>query len=114
VGEHLAPLTLDRQFDYIWAFSVLIHLEDEIFYQLINFVARQLRPDGVFYANVDTVNLPDGVWQEFPGVRRPLSFYEQACVRNGLRMVDIGSLADFGHHSGGEADQQRVLEIRPS
>jgi SAM-dependent methyltransferase len=112
VAEYLADVSLDRKFDYIWAFSVLIHLEDPILGQLMEFVAKHLGDDGVFYANVDTSNAPDAKWLEFPGVRRPLSFYAENCARSGLQMKDIGSLADFGHVSGGDADAQRVLEIR--
>ena len=111
-AQHLADVSLRRKFNYIWAFSVLIHLSDEILEQVMRFVANHLDDHGVFYGNVDTLELPDGVWQEFPGVRRPLSFYADVCQRHGLRMVDIGSLADFGHLTGGEPDQQRMLEIR--
>ena len=112
VAEHLAHVTLDRKFDYIWAFSVLIHLQDEILEEVISFVARHLEDKGVFYANIDTLDAPDGKWLEFPGVRRPLGFYADVCARNHLRMTDIGSLKDFGHVTGGEADLQRMLDIR--
>ena len=112
VGEHLRDVSLGREMDYIWAFSVLIHLQDTILEEVMEFVARHLKQDGVFYANVDTADLPDGRWQEFPGVRRPLSFYSDVFSRNGLRLTDLGALSEFGHVTGGEADDQRVLEIR--
>jgi hypothetical protein len=111
-AEYLAKLSLDRKFDYIWAFSVLIHLKDNILAELMRFVAAHLGRESVFYANVDASDAPDGKWQEFPGVRRPLGFYAENCARNDLQMADIGSLADFGHITGGDADQQRMLEIR--
>lgn len=113
-AEYLADVRLGREFDYIWAFSVLIHLKDDILAELMRFVAAHLGREGVFYANVDTSDAPDAKWQEFPGVRRPLNFYAEYCDRNGLQMSDIGSLADFGHVTGGDADQQRMLEIRKS
>ena len=112
VAEHLSNVSLGRKFDYIWAFSVLIHLQDDILEEVIGFVARHLEDNGVFYANVDTLDAPDGRWQEFPGVRRPLSFYGDICARNDLRMSDIGSLKEFGHITGSEADLNRMLEIR--
>ena len=112
VAEHLSTVTLGRLFDYIWAFSVLIHLQDEILDEVLQFVADHLEPDGVFYANVDTADMPDGRWQEFPGVRRPLSFYQERCKQYGLRLNDIGSLAEFGHITGGDADAQRMLQVR--
>jgi cyclopropane fatty-acyl-phospholipid synthase-like methyltransferase len=111
-AEYLSDVRLGREFDYIWAFSVLIHLTDDILAQVMQFVAAHLGKQGVFYANVDTLHAPDAKWLEFPGVRRPLDFYAENCARNGLQMSDIGSLADFGHITGGEADQQRMLEIR--
>jgi cyclopropane fatty-acyl-phospholipid synthase-like methyltransferase len=111
-AEYLADVRLGRDFDYIWAFSVLIHLKDDILVQLMQFVAAHLGKQGVFYANVDTSDAPDAKWQEFPGVHRPLSFYAEHCQQLGLKMSDIGSLAEFGHITGGDADQQRMLEIR--
>src|SRR6478672_3098177 len=49
LGEHLGELSLARQLDYVWAFSVLIHLEDPILEEVIGFAARHLKSDGVFY-----------------------------------------------------------------
>jgi SAM-dependent methyltransferase len=112
VGEHLGELSLKREFDYVWAFSVLIHLEDPILEEVIQFVARHVKPDGVFYANVDTTDKEDGRWQEFPGVGRPLRFYAEVLDRNGLSYTDVGSLRELGHITGGEADEQRMLAIR--
>jgi SAM-dependent methyltransferase len=112
VAEHLANVSLGRKFNYIWAFSVLIHLQDEILEEVIGFVARHLEDEGVFYANVDTLDAPDGKWLEFPGVRRPLDFYVRVCAGNGLKISDLGSLQAFGHVTGGEPDLQRMLEIR--
>jgi SAM-dependent methyltransferase len=112
VAERLANVSLGRKFDYIWAFSVLIHLQDEILNEVLEFASRHLQPGGVFYANVDTADAPDGRWQEFPGVRRPLAFYRETCSRHGLELEDVGSLSTHGHVTGGEADEQRMLEIR--
>ena len=54
VAQHLDSLKLNQMADFIWAFSVLIHLEDSILSEVLGFVSRHLSPDGVFYANVDT------------------------------------------------------------
>lgn len=112
VGEHVKELSLGREFDYLWAFSVLIHLQDPILEEVLQFAARHLKADGVFYANVDTADKQDGHWQEFPGVRRSIRFYEEAFARHGLSFIDVGSLREFGHITGDEADDQRMLEIR--
>jgi len=111
----LSQLTIDRQFDYIWAFSVLIHLSDEILNDALGFIRRQLAPGGVFYANVNIGerNSGDG-WLEFPLVRRSMDFYSQACAQSGLWLEDMGPLSDFGHgpdmNGPFEADR-RMLKI---
>ena len=112
LGEHLANLSLDRQFDYVWAFSVLIHMSDPILTETMQFVAHHLKSDGVFYANVDTADKPDGYWQEFPHVYRSVSFYREACERNGLMLTDLGSLSELGHISGDLSDGHRMLKIQ--
>ena len=112
VGEHVGELSLGREFDFLWAFSVLIHLEDPILEEVLRFAARHLKSDGVFYANVDTADMEDGRWQEFPGVRRPMRFYAEVLDRNGLSFTDVASLRELGHVTGGIADDQRMLAIR--
>jgi SAM-dependent methyltransferase len=112
VSENLGELPLAREFDFLWAFSVVIHLEDPILEDVIRFAARHLKPDGVFYANVDTADKEDGQWLEFPGVRRPMRFYAEVLDRNGLGFTDVGSLKELRHITGGEADDQRMLAIR--
>jgi SAM-dependent methyltransferase len=112
VSEHLDELSLAREFDFVWAFSVLIHLEDPILEEVIRFAKRQLKSDGVFYANVDTADKEDGRWQEFPGVQRPMRFYKEMLDRNGFTFTDVGSLRELGHITGGDADDQRMLAIR--
>jgi SAM-dependent methyltransferase len=112
LGEYLANLSFGRQFDYIWAFSVLIHMSDPILAEAIQFVANHLKPDGVFYGNVDTANRSDGWWQEFPHVHRPIGFYQEVCERNGLELTDVGTLSDLGHISGDPGDENRMLKIQ--
>ncbi len=94
----ISSVNLEQQFDYIWAFSVLIHMEDEILYDALDFVRRHLSDDGCFYGNVNIGNKPTGSWEKFPVVKRSLQFYEEACLRNGLRLEDLGPLTDLGHN----------------
>jgi SAM-dependent methyltransferase len=111
VAEDLSSLVLDTEFDYIWAFSVLIHMEDEILYDALGFVRRHLKDDGSFYGNVNVSDRPDGSWRQgFPVVRRSLQFYEEACSRNGLHVKDLGPLTDFGHHLPGKTIQQQATQ----
>ena len=114
-AEDIAKVKIEQDFDYAWAFSVLIHMTDEVLRDCLGMVAGRLNPDGVFYANVNIGEAPPGNWQGFPVMYRSLTAYEEQCASHGLRVTDIGSLGELGHVSGDEAqDQQRMLEIRPA
>jgi len=102
-----------EHFDYVWSFSVLIHMADEILFDALGFVAGRLAPGGVFYANVNVGERDEGFWQGFPVVWRSLDFYRESCARAGLRLEDLGPLGELGHVSGvASQDAQRMLEIR--
>ncbi|NBW87081.1 MAG: class I SAM-dependent methyltransferase [Planctomycetia bacterium] len=113
----LSTLALARTFDVVWAFSVLIHMEDGILHGALAAVRRHLADDGVFYANVNVGVRPDGNWQGFPVVTRDWPFYEQAFRSQGLAVTDIGSVADFGEAdlrtSSAQRATHRMLESRP-
>ena len=113
-SEDLSTLVLPMQFDRAWAFSVFIHMSDEVLGGCLSSVQRWLRPDGACYANVRIGEGEDGAWQGFPVVTRPYAFYERIAARNGLAVADLGTLASVGHHSGVERqDRQRMLEFTP-
>lgn len=108
IAGTFGDIDLDRQFTFIWAFSVLIHLTDPILDECLAFVAAHL--DGDFYANVFIGEKPDTSWQGFPVVTRRLEFYETVAARHGLRFVDLGELRDLGHTSGVKRqDRQHLL-----
>lgn len=114
VSPDISQLTIEQKFDYLWAFSVLIHMCDEILNDTLDFVSNHLLDDGVFYANVNvlTGEGTDGYWQGFPVVIRPLEFYNHACTKYGLVVSDLGGLKDHGHVSNVEnQDNQRMLKI---
>jgi SAM-dependent methyltransferase len=106
-------LAINQMFDFIWAFSVLIHMTDEILNDTLYFVSVHLAEEGVFYTNVNIGEREQGNWQGFPVVWRSLEFYSQACALYGLIVSDLGPLIDLGHISNIESqDNQRMLEIR--
>jgi SAM-dependent methyltransferase len=109
----LAASGIDSRFDVVWAFSVLIHMTDDVLDDCIAFVADRLAPHGKFFANVNIgTNDDDRHWREFPVVWRPMAAYEAVAAAHGLRATDIGSLAEVGHHSGRPAaDEQRMLRF---
>lgn len=112
-SEDITQASVDLSFDFAWAFSVLIHMSDDISGNTLDFVAAHLAQAGVFYANVNIGDRAEGSWQGFPVVWRSLAFYEEACSARGLQLEDIGSLLELGHHAGIESqDQQRMLAIK--
>jgi len=112
VMDDLATAMLDRKFDFIWAFSVLIHMEDRILDACLGFVSRHLEGNGRMYANVNIGNEKEGRWQEFPVVSRNRGFYTAAAERHGLQVVDGGTLQSLGHLSGSPTqDLQMMLQF---
>jgi SAM-dependent methyltransferase len=108
----IGRLAVPRKFDFIWAFSVLIHMDDAVLHRTLDFVANHLADRGAFYANVNVGNGKDGHWQGFPVVWRTSEFYRQACARFGLALIDLGPLRDHGHVSNVKSqDAQRMLRI---
>lgn len=111
----LGTLELATRFDVIWAFSVLIHMDDATLERALRFVARQLGRAGSFYSNVRIPAAAGGEeraqrWEGFPVVTRSLDFYRAAGARHGLALHDLGSLATLGHVCGDAAqDGQHML-----
>jgi len=109
-SDDLGSLHLDDRFDVIWAFSVFVHLSDDVLDGVLDFVARQLAPDGVMYANVKTGDPSDGQWQGFPVVSRSLEAYREAGERHGLTVTEMGTLESLGHPPG-FGSQQEMLRL---
>ena len=117
-AEDISTVKLNQEFDYIWAFSVLIHMKDEILKDCFSFVSKHLKSDGYFYANVNTSTGPDGEWKGedflFPIVHRSLEFYKEACAINGLKLTTVGKLRDLGHITKTQSDDHQMLKISKS
>ena len=112
-GARLPSAIPAGHFDFVWAFSVLIHLSDPVLEESLADLRRVLKPDGRFYANFDPRPIADGAWREFPVSRRSLEFYQTAAGRAGLAARDIGPLTDFGYPENLQGAHQRMLEFRP-
>jgi SAM-dependent methyltransferase len=111
--SEIQSANLEGRFDFVWAFSVLMHLSDEILAEQLELARRCLKPDGRFYANVNCAERKDREWQGFPVVYRSWEFYESACREHGLRAENLGALSSLGHVSGRKRqDAQQMLEIR--
>jgi SAM-dependent methyltransferase len=111
--ESLAGLDLRASYDVIWAFSVLMHLEDTELEEAFAFAARHLRRDGRFFANVHLGDGRLGAWSGFPVLARPLDWYRARAYEAGLSAEALGRLCALGHVSGDRnADSQFMLRFR--
>jgi SAM-dependent methyltransferase len=100
------------KFDYVWAFSVLIHMDDNNLRRAMSLVKNCLMPQGFFFANVNIGNGPEQRWQGFPVVQRPLEFYKTVAAENAMTAADIGTLSFLGHNSGVESqDKQHMIQF---
>jgi SAM-dependent methyltransferase len=88
---------LDRTFDFIWAFSVLPHLDDEILRGAFRCAKRHLGVDGQVLATAAIGSRRQGRWMEFPDLVRPLEFYAREAAKEGLNVQDLGVLSSLGH-----------------
>lgn len=107
-GE-LRDLSVAQRFDFIWAFSVLIHLSDQVLQEVLPWISEHLAPEGRLFANVNLDAGTDGEWQGFPVVCRSLLFYTEAAKRRGLRVKPLGRLASLGHVSGSRVQDNQVM-----
>lgn len=105
----LSRLDLEYKADYIWAFAVLIHMDDDALNGCLSFVSKHLAEGGAFYGNVNIGEGEEGNWQGFPVVRRSMKWYEQTAGRFGLVPTDIGSLLELGHDDGRPEPQSRRM-----
>lgn len=109
----LADCDLRADYDYIWAFSVLLHLEDPQLDTALAFAARHLSERGVLYANVHLGDGRLGSWAGFPVVARPLDWYADRASEAGLHADSLGRLCELGHVSGDRnCDSQFMLRFR--
>lgn len=108
-SQGLSSLELDNKADTVWAFSVLIHMDDDALNGCLTFVSKHLQPHGSFYSNVNIGEADNGNWQGFPVVHRPMAWYVQTAERFGLVPTDVGSLLELGHDDGRPEPQSRRM-----
>jgi hypothetical protein len=119
--EHKRPLLinasdpgdvkLETPVDFAWAFMVMIHLPDELASGYLALVSEALTPGGEFYGNVNVGERPEGNWQGFPVVWRPIEFYEGLAASHGLAVSSLGTLESLGHKVGAVGDRTVMLRF---
>jgi 2-polyprenyl-3-methyl-5-hydroxy-6-metoxy-1,4-benzoquinol methylase len=85
----------DERFDFIWAFSVVFHLTDELVDALFARISHCLAPGGVGCANIN-IEHNEGTWLQFPFMKRDVDFYRRLAERNGMKVTELGTLASLG------------------
>lgn len=113
VVEDLSALDLGRTFDFVWAFSVLVHMNDEVLDACFAAASRHLAPGGRFFGNVRTGELPEESRTGYVVVTRDLGFYRETASRHGMSLRELGTLESLGHVSGDPThDLHVMLEMR--
>lgn len=92
----LSSLALEHVAEYVWAFDVLIHMDDDALNGCLSFVSGHMAQGGAFYGNTHIGEGSAGKWRGFPIVRHPMTWYEQTARRFGLVTADVGSLSEHG------------------
>ena len=86
----------NRKFDYIWAFQVFYHLEDDLVDSCLAEIKRRLNLEGKCFVNVNATT-PPGRWKEFPFIKKELNFYTEMAIKHDLKPQVLGQLKDFGY-----------------
>ncbi len=107
--NHFSEVELNVKFNVMFAYSVLIHLEDQIAESCFQFVSKSLADNGVFYANVNIAEHADGNWVGFPIVFRSHEFYANLAAKNGMKVDIMGSVLELGHNTGKKMDRQQIM-----
>jgi len=111
--EDFKDLKIDETFDFIWGFSVIIHMTDVIYEDFIRFCKRKLKDNGMllFNVNVGEWNIRS-FWRTFPVNVRPFSFYKSVILKNGMVVEEIGTLDSFGYKGSDIENKQKFLKVR--
>lgn len=106
-----------RNFDFLWAFSVLFHIPDKEMAGILRMLRQCAHTHSLFWANVHIGPPQAAKWREFPFVQREWDWYEDVFQEAGWVIENIGSLQQFGHiHprlSQEEQQNQRMIKATP-
>jgi len=105
-GDHLG----DQKFDFIFSFSVLYHLSDDVLDKYFVTVARRLARGGICLTNVNT-HLPSDKWLEFPFVKRTIEDYRERASKHDLLTTSLGEIKDLGFRNLGTEKHNPLLKF---
>lgn len=90
----------EARFDFIYSFSVLFHLSDEIMNRYFEMISNRLAANGKCIASVNT-HIPSDKWLEFPFLMRPVEWYSELAAAHGLVTQNLGEIEQLGFDGGG-------------
>lgn len=96
-------ISAERAFDFVYSFSVLFHLNDELLDRYFATVSRRLSSDGKCIANINT-HLDSDKWLEFPFLKRSIEDYRVIALKHGLQTSDLGTIRSHGFKGGTEGE----------
>jgi len=88
---------ISRKADIIWAFHVLIHMNQERLKEAFEFVAEKLKSSGRFLATAQIGAEHEEEWQGFPVLTRLLETYAAEAARFNLEVTSLGGLESLGY-----------------
>ena len=103
--ETLLP---NQKFDFVYSFSVLYHLSDEILDDYFAAVSRRLSNGGKCIANIN-VHLPSDKWLEFPFIKRSVETYRDFAANHGLSTENLGTTEELGFSGQGTEKHNPLL-----
>ncbi len=99
----------DKTFDFVFSFSMLFHLKDQLVERLFAVIAERLTPTGCYWGNINNVDMPESTWLKFPFVGRSPEFYGAIAEQHGMTMKSLGSLEDNGFRLKDKLERHNVL-----
>jgi SAM-dependent methyltransferase len=100
-----------QTFDFVYSFSVLYHLSDEILNSYFATILRRLSHGGKCIANVN-VDLPSDKWLEFPFIKRSVETYQDIAARHGLSTENFGTIESLGFSGPGIEKHNPLLVFK--
>lgn len=105
----------DSSQDFIFAFAVIYHLEEDLVRQFFRTAQDKIRPKGKIIVNVHCVPpFVAGHWKGFPFIPRPLDDYQRWARDAGLDAEVLGTLKEFGYPDALAGKENHVLALRKS
>ena len=111
--QTIRDFSSSKKYDFVMAYSVLIHMTDSIVEECLDKCSSLLHPEGFFFANVNLGETKQiNTWKNtFPVNRRPLEFYKNIAARYSMKVEDLGSLLSLGHNADEGSNAQHMLKF---